>query len=100
MLCPTLRSALPSQVVASCRLRWAERDTQAIHAKLNELLRAEGRARCELALLDGEELEVIEAQRVLRIASIGIRVQAGMALETKGSHDCRPMEAASHTNVA
>jgi low affinity Fe/Cu permease len=39
------------------------RDTQAIHAKLDELLRAEGRARSELALLDDEEPKVIEAHR-------------------------------------
>jgi low affinity Fe/Cu permease len=46
--------------------RAEHRDTQAIRAKLDELLRAEGRARSELALLDDEELEV---------------------METKGSHD-------------
>jgi low affinity Fe/Cu permease len=43
--------------------RAEHRDTQAIHAKLDELLRAEGRARSELALLDDEEPEVIEAHR-------------------------------------
>jgi low affinity Fe/Cu permease len=41
--------------------RAEHRDTQAIHAKLDELLRAEGRARSELAQLDDEE--AIEAQR-------------------------------------
>ena len=35
--------------------RAEHRDTQAIHAKLDELLKAEGRARTELAKLDGEE---------------------------------------------
>ena len=43
--------------------RAEHRDTQAIHAKLDELLRAEGRARSELTMLDDEEAEVIEAHR-------------------------------------
>ena len=43
--------------------RAEHRDTQAIHAKLDALLRAEGRARSELTRLDGEEREVIEAHR-------------------------------------
>jgi low affinity Fe/Cu permease len=43
--------------------RAEHRDTQAIHAKLDELLRAEGRARSELTLLDDEEPEVIEEHR-------------------------------------
>ena len=43
--------------------RTEHRDTQAIHAKLDELLRAEGRARTELTLLDDEEPEVIELHR-------------------------------------
>jgi low affinity Fe/Cu permease len=43
--------------------RAEHRDTQAIHAKLDELLRAEGRARSELAQLDDEEPEVIEQHR-------------------------------------
>ena len=43
--------------------RAEHRDTQAIHAKLDELLRAEGRARSELTRLDDEEPEVIEAHR-------------------------------------
>jgi len=43
-------------------IRRAEhRDTQAIHAKLDELLRVEGRARNELTKLDQEEPEKIEA---------------------------------------
>ena len=43
--------------------RAEHRDTQAIHAKLDELLRAEGRARSELTRLDDQEPEVIEAHR-------------------------------------
>lgn len=43
--------------------RAEHRDTQAIHAKLDELLRAEGRARSELTSLDNEEPEVIEEHR-------------------------------------
>ena len=39
------------------------RDTQALHAKLDELLRAEHHARNELTLLDNEEPEVIERHR-------------------------------------
>lgn len=44
--------------------RAEHRDTQAIHAKLDELLRAEGRARSELSELDDEEPEVIEERRL------------------------------------
>ena len=43
--------------------RAEHRDTQAIHAKLDELLRVEGRARSELTQLDEEEPEVIEQHR-------------------------------------
>jgi len=43
--------------------RAVHRDTQAIHAKLDELLRAEGKARNELVHLDGEEPETIEEHR-------------------------------------
>ena len=43
--------------------RAEHRDTQAIHAKLDELLRVEGAARNELTMLDDEEPEVIEAHR-------------------------------------
>ena len=39
------------------------RDTQAIHAKLDELLRAASRARDELTRLDQEEPEEIEEHR-------------------------------------
>jgi low affinity Fe/Cu permease len=43
--------------------RAEHRDTQAIHAKLDELLRAEGHARSELTMLDSEEPEIIEKHR-------------------------------------
>ena len=43
--------------------RAEHRDTQAIHAKLDELLRVEGKARNELTMLDHKEPEEIEAQR-------------------------------------
>jgi low affinity Fe/Cu permease len=43
--------------------RAEHRDTQAIHAKLDELLRVEGRARRELMTVDQEEPETIAAQR-------------------------------------
>jgi len=44
--------------------RAEHRDTQAIHAKLDELLRAEGHARNELTELDDEEPEVIKERRL------------------------------------
>jgi low affinity Fe/Cu permease len=44
--------------------RAEHRDTQAIHAKLDELLRVEGRARSELTEVDNEEPEVIEEHRL------------------------------------
>jgi len=43
--------------------RAAHRDTQAIQAKLDELLRAHGEARSEMAHLDKQEPEEIEARR-------------------------------------
>ncbi len=43
--------------------RAEHRDTQAIHAKLDELLRAEGRARSGLTQLDKEEPEDVESHR-------------------------------------
>ena len=43
--------------------RAEHRDTQAIHAKLDELLRAEGKARDELTMVDRCEPEEIEAHR-------------------------------------
>src|SRR5690242_21866429 len=43
--------------------RAEHRDTQAIHAKLDELLRAEGRARTELTRLDEQQPEAVEEHR-------------------------------------
>jgi low affinity Fe/Cu permease len=43
--------------------RAEHRDTQAIHAKLDELLRVEGRARNEFTAVDRKEPEEIAAQR-------------------------------------
>jgi low affinity Fe/Cu permease len=43
--------------------RAEHRDMQAIHAKLDELLRVEGQARSELTRLDEEEPEEIEEHR-------------------------------------
>jgi low affinity Fe/Cu permease len=43
--------------------RAEHRDTQAIHAKLDELLRAEGKADNELATLDRKEPEEIKKHR-------------------------------------
>lgn len=43
--------------------RAEHRDTQAIHAKLDELLRADGRARNELVDIDDKEPEAIERHR-------------------------------------
>jgi low affinity Fe/Cu permease len=43
--------------------RVGHRDTQAIHAKLDELLRVDGEARNELTRLDEEEPEEIERHR-------------------------------------
>jgi low affinity Fe/Cu permease len=43
--------------------RTEHRDTQAIHAKIDELLRAEGEARTELSRLDEKGVEEIEAHR-------------------------------------
>jgi low affinity Fe/Cu permease len=43
--------------------RAERRDTQAIHAKLDELLRAEGQARSELTTLDEREPEEIIEHR-------------------------------------
>ena len=43
--------------------RAGHRDTQAIHAKLDELLRVEGRARTEISHLDEQEPEDIERHR-------------------------------------
>jgi low affinity Fe/Cu permease len=54
--------------------RAEHRDTQAIHAKLDELLRVEGRARSELTQLDDEEPEVIEQHRLEERTETGSRV--------------------------
>jgi low affinity Fe/Cu permease len=43
--------------------RSEHRDTQAIHAKLDELLRADDAASSDLARIDGEEPEAIERSR-------------------------------------
>jgi low affinity Fe/Cu permease len=43
--------------------RAEHRDTQAIHAKLDELLRADANASSELAKVDQKEPEEIEQQR-------------------------------------
>ena len=43
--------------------RTEHRDTQAIHAKLDELLRASPRARSEIAQIDEKEPEAIEQHR-------------------------------------
>jgi low affinity Fe/Cu permease len=44
--------------------RAEHRDTQAIHAKLDELLRAEDRARNEFTVMDQKEPEEIERHRI------------------------------------
>lgn len=49
--------------------RAEHRDTQAIHAKLDELLRVEGDADNELATLDRKEPEEIEHQRERALGS-------------------------------
>jgi low affinity Fe/Cu permease len=46
--------------------RAEHRDTQAIHAKLDELIQAQGRARNDLIHIDDEEPEDIERLRVGR----------------------------------
>src|SRR5690242_10138513 len=43
--------------------RAEHRDTQAIHTKLDELLRAEGKARTELTRLDEQQPEAVEEHR-------------------------------------
>jgi low affinity Fe/Cu permease len=43
--------------------RAQRRDTQAIHAKLDELLRVHGEARNELTSLDDEDAEEVEKKR-------------------------------------
>jgi hypothetical protein len=48
--------------------RAEHRDTQALHAKLDELLRAEGRARNELAEIDQKDAEEVEHREEARKA--------------------------------
>jgi low affinity Fe/Cu permease len=43
--------------------RTEHRDTQALHAKLDELLRAHGEARTDLASLNDQDVEDIEEHR-------------------------------------
>ena len=52
--------------------RAAHRDTQALHAMLDELIRVQRDARDELAALDEEEPELIEKQRHEENAMRGI----------------------------
>ena len=44
-------------------VRSEHRDTVALHAKLDELLRVQGQARNELMSLDGKDLEEVEKRR-------------------------------------
>jgi low affinity Fe/Cu permease len=44
--------------------RTEHRDTQALHAKLDELLRTHGKARTELTTLDDRDVEDIEEHRM------------------------------------
>jgi low affinity Fe/Cu permease len=53
--------------------RAEHRETQAIHAKLDELLRAEGHARTELTRIDERQPEEIERHRRRRTAADGGR---------------------------
>jgi low affinity Fe/Cu permease len=53
--------------------RAEQRDTQAIHAKLDELLRVEGHARSELTALDKQEPEEIMRHRDHERATAGVR---------------------------
>ena len=49
--------------------RAGHRDTQAVHAKLDELLHAQGAARNELTRMDDEEPEDIERRRAVERAN-------------------------------
>jgi low affinity Fe/Cu permease len=51
-------------IMTLCTQRAESRDTQAIHAKLDELLRVEGRARNELTVMDQKEPEEIASHRI------------------------------------
>ena len=50
--------------------RAEHRDTQAIHAKLDELLRAEGKARDDLTMLDRREPEAIDEHRERHLRAV------------------------------
>jgi low affinity Fe/Cu permease len=52
--------------------RTEHRDTQAIHAKLDELLRAHESARTELAVQDGKEPEEIVRHRKKQAANVAM----------------------------
>jgi low affinity Fe/Cu permease len=52
--------------------RAAHRDTQALHAKLDELLRVQTDARDELTALDEEEPELIEERRHAENSARGV----------------------------
>ena len=55
--------------------RTEHRDTQAIHAEIDELLRTHGEARSELTRLDEQDAEEIEAHRSqLRDHSAKLRI--------------------------
>lgn len=56
-------ATLVTLILALFIVRSEHRDTQAIHAKLDELLRADAKARSELALIDQDEPEEIEDRR-------------------------------------
>lgn len=68
-------STLPTLIGAETLLwtllmqRAEHRDTQALHAKLDELLRAESRARSSLTRLDDEKPEEIERRRMQTFTS-------------------------------
>jgi low affinity Fe/Cu permease len=56
-------ATLATWLMTLCIQRAEHRDTQAIHAKLDALIRATPAARNELTKLDQEEPEAIEARR-------------------------------------
>jgi low affinity Fe/Cu permease len=56
-------ATLATWLMTLCIQRAEHRDTQAIHAKLDALIRATPAARNELTKVDQEEPEVIEARR-------------------------------------
>lgn len=55
--------------------RSSRRDTLAIHAKLDELLRADNEARSELAMLDENEPEIISRHRDEEVRALRKRKQ-------------------------